>query len=805
MAKYPWDQCIREQTARYGSEATARKVCGRIRALAQGKALKDVDPDDVSDLDLPEGFNLETTLAQIEAETGYQPADAPLPTGAAEKTLTLLDFMQARGANYPDSFTVVRAFSRVADHLQQNDPRKALIELTLNLPAGFDLSSVLDSDEECDDDLEDETTTLTPDDLAAIDAACLEYDGCGDQPAMLALLDQFGAEYRAERELKKCGNAKYKRCVEQVKQRGGKYNPYAVCSAVLGGKSLKTALVQFAALKVMPTGKNLNTTSVQQMINRVLIGHRASTYMQLKKDVLGTMMPSPSDTSAFDEAIDLMQAQGVLVKEPGGLIYLKIASAFDPGVVKVLEALESAQPLKRFTPQVLQDALTVARRPSFEAKWTSKLEDELTQRGVAPKALPAYIPHKTDLIASGSALKALPGGRVIGCAILFTSAKSKDLTGDYFTNRTLLDWEGKEKRTALYHHGMDDTLKRARIGSGWQLDHVDEVGVWVKNQLDMRDEYEVAIYGMTQAKKLGLSSGTASHMVERAADGELKAWPIVEISFTPTPAESRTVVMPLKSIGVVPTFRQIADELKIGLKQPSPRPVKDILAEICQEVETYAEEGVPEIDLASTFSQPLDTMRAYLRQLATNGKVRKIPNTENWRAAGRGGGLGYRSVSPLDLKLKTLLPKLPETDRARVAAALDLVSPQAVRILSPEPRADAQPLPIHALVKSRLQHLSEGERARILAAIELVAPRALKQNLPEDLVMDAIDSGPIDARGISDFLGTRGQALAAADFDRLLLSMQARGAIMKQYGKYVRRTAPPSRYRSLDRGARPSD
>lgn len=32
MAKYPWEQCMRDQTKRYGSKKTARKVCGSIRA-----------------------------------------------------------------------------------------------------------------------------------------------------------------------------------------------------------------------------------------------------------------------------------------------------------------------------------------------------------------------------------------------------------------------------------------------------------------------------------------------------------------------------------------------------------------------------------------------------------------------------------------------------------------------------------------------------------------------------------------------------------------------------------------------------
>ena len=33
LAAYPWDQCIIDQTERYGDEETAKKVCGAIKAM----------------------------------------------------------------------------------------------------------------------------------------------------------------------------------------------------------------------------------------------------------------------------------------------------------------------------------------------------------------------------------------------------------------------------------------------------------------------------------------------------------------------------------------------------------------------------------------------------------------------------------------------------------------------------------------------------------------------------------------------------------------------------------------------------
>jgi HK97 family phage major capsid protein len=156
---------------------------------------------------------------------------------------------------------------------------------------------------------------------------------------------------------------------------------------------------------------------------------------------------------------------------------------------------------------------------------------------------------KVDLIAHGSVLKALANGKVGGYAVRFSGPDAKDLHGDYFTAVTELLWDGQETRPALYHHGLDTTLGGRTLGSGWHKTHTDEIGVWVETQLDLRDRYERAIYDLAQAGKLGLSSGTAGHMVQRAPDGALKRWPIVEISFTPTPAEPASVVS-LKSVRV---------------------------------------------------------------------------------------------------------------------------------------------------------------------------------------------------------------------------------------------------------------
>jgi HK97 family phage major capsid protein len=187
-----------------------------------------------------------------------------------------------------------------------------------------------------------------------------------------------------------------------------------------------------------------------------------------------------------------------------------------------------------------------------------------------------------DRIAMGGALKALAGGKVGGYALLFSGPEAKDLQGEYFTPETETLWEGNEPRPAMYHHGMDATLDGKLLGSGWRKARVDDLGVWVEAQLNLRDEYEQAIYELVQAGKLGLSSGTAGHMVQRAPDGKLTRWPIVEISFTPTPAEPRASVAPLKSVGLIHQAKSEVKQMDLleTIKQLVPGLTDDQYAQI---------------------------------------------------------------------------------------------------------------------------------------------------------------------------------------------------------------------------------
>jgi HK97 family phage major capsid protein len=157
------------------------------------------------------------------------------------------------------------------------------------------------------------------------------------------------------------------------------------------------------------------------------------------------------------------------------------------------------------------------------------------------------------LLAFGGAIKALGDGKVAGYLVRFSDADTPDLVGDYFPGGGACDFDAEDgdRVTVYYGHGFDPVLKHRKLGRGTL--RFDDVGVWVEAQLQMRDEYERAIYGLAEAGKLGWSSGTLPNLVEREDEGKahrITHWPLgKDASLTPTPAAGlvATQVLPLKA------------------------------------------------------------------------------------------------------------------------------------------------------------------------------------------------------------------------------------------------------------------
>ncbi len=176
--------------------------------------------------------------------------------------------------------------------------------------------------------------------------------------------------------------------------------------------------------------------------------------------------------------------------------------------------------------------------------------DILTEQTVVHRA--SALAKTPDPIKSfktffGSNIKVDGKGKVSGYLVRFGNSNDTDLEGDYFTKNTDFGFEFKgneaHKLGLYYNHGMDKSLGTKKIG--YSEITMDDKGLWLQGQLDLADEYSKMIYEMAKSGKLGLSSGAASHMVEREKMGksyEIKRWTLAEASLTPTPAESRNKV-----------------------------------------------------------------------------------------------------------------------------------------------------------------------------------------------------------------------------------------------------------------------
>ena len=147
-----------------------------------------------------------------------------------------------------------------------------------------------------------------------------------------------------------------------------------------------------------------------------------------------------------------------------------------------------------------------------------------------------------------------PAGRIGGYLLVWGKPARRDLQGEYFTPQTDMGLDWYDQRPVLYHHGLDGALKAAVIGVMDTL-RPDEIGLWAEAQLDLRQRYVRAVQRLINQGILSWSSGSLPHLVEVAASGQIKRWPIVEGSLTPAPAEPRrtdvqTLKRAYKSLGL---------------------------------------------------------------------------------------------------------------------------------------------------------------------------------------------------------------------------------------------------------------
>lgn len=124
----------------------------------------------------------------------------------------------------------------------------------------------------------------------------------------------------------------------------------------------------------------------------------------------------------------------------------------------------------------------------------------------------------------------------------------RDLDGEFFSPRTDVKSQWFKERPVLWHHGGDDSLGDAALGTQGELSQEPD-GWWADMWLDRSSRYWALVDGLLRAGKVFGSSGSLSHLVRKARDGEILVWPHIEQTLTPTPANPFARVVASKAVG----------------------------------------------------------------------------------------------------------------------------------------------------------------------------------------------------------------------------------------------------------------
>ena len=114
----------------------------------------------------------------------------------------------------------------------------------------------------------------------------------------------------------------------------------------------------------------------------------------------------------------------------------------------------------------------------------------------------------------------------------------KDLQDETFSKDTDLWLDKIPNRPTLYEHSLNEVMGLHAFKT--VKEQVTDEGVWVESELLKSDAYAAMLMKVIESGKIGFSPGSAAHLIRRDA-GKLKVWPVIEWSFTPTPAQPSTL------------------------------------------------------------------------------------------------------------------------------------------------------------------------------------------------------------------------------------------------------------------------
>jgi 2'-5' RNA ligase len=133
------------------------------------------------------------------------------------------------------------------------------------------------------------------------------------------------------------------------------------------------------------------------------------------------------------------------------------------------------------------------------------------------------------------AVKETENGIIVGGYMMpWGSPVRRDLQLDYATPETKFYLDHYNKAPALFHHGKDPRIGRTILGHRDDA-RKDADGLWVQDWLDKSGKFWGMVKALLEKRALFYSPGAVPHLVERTPQRQLKAYPIADDTFTPTP------------------------------------------------------------------------------------------------------------------------------------------------------------------------------------------------------------------------------------------------------------------------------
>ena len=161
------------------------------------------------------------------------------------------------------------------------------------------------------------------------------------------------------------------------------------------------------------------------------------------------------------------------------------------------------------------------------------------------------------------------GSRVGGYGVRFGSPDEADISEfrDFFTKNTDYWLDQWTRRPLLYHHAQEDATKQRPVIGVLDTAILDDYGLWLEGDRDLSYPFAAEIKAMLMAGELDFSTDSAPHLIERQAarcgTHEIKRWPVIAASLTPTPAEPR--LSPVKTVLSVKTLQAACKAIGVDL------------------------------------------------------------------------------------------------------------------------------------------------------------------------------------------------------------------------------------------------